>query len=193
MIATCRFARDSAVQQKAIEKGREQTLIEEHKVEIRELVTAKGAIDSRFIDPTSITIAHWVRYKCQFGCSGYGKSLCCPPHAPTPAETKKIVAEYSLGLLVHFDGLAGVTEAIVEIEGELFLRNYYKAIGFGAGSCKLCQECSLAECREPRLARPSMEACGIDVYATARNNGFPIDVVRTREEDQNCYGLLLIE
>ena len=38
-----------------------------------------------------------------------------------------------------------------------------------------------------------MEACGIDVYATARANGYPIQVVRDRDEIPNRYGLVLIE
>ncbi len=38
-----------------------------------------------------------------------------------------------------------------------------------------------------------MESCGIDVYATARKNGFPIEVVRDERSDQNYYGLLLVE
>jgi hypothetical protein len=42
-------------------------------------------------------------------------------------------------------------------------------------------------------ARPSMEACGVDVYQTARGNGFPIQVVRTYEEGQNIFGLILAD
>jgi len=38
-----------------------------------------------------------------------------------------------------------------------------------------------------------MEACGIDVFKTARDNGFPIEVVRTREEGSNRYGVILVE
>jgi hypothetical protein len=38
-----------------------------------------------------------------------------------------------------------------------------------------------------------MEACGIDVFKTARDNGFPIEVVRTREEPKNVYGLILVQ
>jgi hypothetical protein len=38
-----------------------------------------------------------------------------------------------------------------------------------------------------------MEACGIDVYATARANAFPIEVVRDETGDQNYYGLVLID
>jgi predicted metal-binding protein len=45
----------------------------------------------------------------------------------------------------------------------------------------------------PKLARPSMEACGIDVYATVHNNGFPVKVLTAKEEKANYYGLLLIE
>ena len=69
-------------------------MLEQDKVEIRALCTAKGATDAKYVDPASVAIAHWVRYKCRYGCSGYGKSLCCPPHAPTPGETYEIVAEY---------------------------------------------------------------------------------------------------
>ena len=42
-------------------------------------------------------------------------------------------------------------------------------------------------------ARPSMEACGIDVFKTARDNGFPIEVVRSHEETRNIYGVILVE
>jgi hypothetical protein len=38
-----------------------------------------------------------------------------------------------------------------------------------------------------------MEACGIDVFKTARDNGFPIDVVRSLEETRNVYGVVLVE
>jgi hypothetical protein len=38
-----------------------------------------------------------------------------------------------------------------------------------------------------------MEACGIDVFKTARDNGFAIEVVRTHEEERNLYGVILVE
>lgn len=151
------------------------------------------AKDAKYIDPKSIVIGHWTRYKCRYGCPGYDKSLCCPPNTPAPDETKKILADYELGLLVHFGGGVGVTKTIVKIEREIFLGNYYKVIAFGAGPCRLCKECEGAPCKFPHLARPSMEACGIDVYATARSNGFPIHVLTSKDEEKNLYGLLLIE
>ncbi len=36
-----------------------------------------------------------------------------------------------------------------------------------------------------------MEACGIDVYATARGASFTIEVVKTRKEKPKYFGLLL--
>jgi len=163
------------------------------KEKIEALCVAHKAIDFKFIDPKSVVIGYWTRFKCQYGCGAYGKNLCCPPNSPTPDETQKILSDYNVGLLVHYGGDVKVTKAIASIERDIFLMNYYKVISFGAGPCRLCKECSLSECKVPKLARPSMEACGIDVYSTARNNGFPINVLTSKEEKENCYGLLLIE
>jgi hypothetical protein len=38
-----------------------------------------------------------------------------------------------------------------------------------------------------------MEACGIDVFKTARDNSFSIQVVRTCDEGRNIFGVVLIE
>ena len=159
---------------------------------IQELCLKKQVVRSEFINPDSIVIEQWTRFKCQYGCRGYGKSLCCPPHSPTPEETLKIIAAYRIGLLLQFNGTQ-VTKAIAEIEREIFLKNFYKVISFGAGPCRLCKECTLTECTVPALARPSMEACGIDVYQTVRNNGFEINVLQSKDEQQKRFGLVLIE
>ena len=38
-----------------------------------------------------------------------------------------------------------------------------------------------------------MEACGIDVFATARANGFPIEVLSDYSAEENFYGVILID
>ena len=48
-------------------------------------------------------------------------------------------------------------------------------------------------CLNPKMARPSMEAAGIDVYQTARQAGFEIHVVRDKKEPFNVFGLVLLE
>jgi predicted metal-binding protein len=163
------------------------------KLEIQALCLEKKAVSSKFIDPKSIVVGHWPRLKCQYGCSAYGRTLCCPPYAPEPDETKKIIADFNIGLLVRFKSYKGLTKTIVQMEREVFLKDYHKVISFGAGPCNLCEECSLSQCKFPKLVRPSMEGCGIDVYTTARNNDYPIHALKSKDDQENCYGLILIE
>jgi predicted metal-binding protein len=152
-----------------------------------------GALEAKIIGAETIVTAPWVRLRCQFGCGGYNSSLCCPPHSPVPEETRAVIDCYTKALLVHLKKLGKITKIIVTLEREIFLAGYYKALGFGSGPCNLCKTCDSEACKHPEKARPSMEACGIDVFATARNNGFPIDVVRDFDSDQNYYGVVLIE
>jgi predicted metal-binding protein len=152
-----------------------------------------GALGAKLIDPSNVDTDAWVRWKCQFGCGGFGSSLVCPPHTPTPDETRKMLDGYKRAVL--FESPPGKAKQIAAaLEREIFLSGRYKALGLGSGPCRLCEECALDEgCRHPREARPSMEACGIDVYATARKHGFTINVVRERDDPQHYFGLVLIE
>jgi predicted metal-binding protein len=153
-----------------------------------------GAIEARPIDPRSVVTASWVRLKCQFGCPHYHTRLCCPPYTPTAEQFQKVLDSYTTALLFHSQGMEiSPAEIAFELEQEVFFQGHYKALGLGAGPCWLCKKCNLEQCTHPLQARPAMEACGIDVYATARANGYPIQVVRNRTEIPNRYGLILIE
>lgn len=154
---------------------------------------------AKVIDPRTVVTAEWVRMKCQFGCPGFGLRLCCPPHTPTPDQTRKVLDAYQKAILVHRrikkgDQAKGFSQTIVKLEIEIFLDGYYKAWSMGSGPCRLCKECdTTGSCKHGLEARPAMEACGIDVYKTVRDNGFPIEVVRTYEDERNNYGLILVE
>jgi predicted metal-binding protein len=153
----------------------------------------QGALAAKVIESGSIVTAPWVRLKCQFGCGRYGKSHCCPPKTPTPSEMQSVIDCYTRGLLIHCRGKANPTKIVVKLEKEIFLSGFYKALGFGAGPCRLCKECGEDGCLHSELARPAMEACGIDVYATAHNNGYPIEVLKDKSCEGNYFGLVLIE
>jgi predicted metal-binding protein len=154
---------------------------------------------ARVVDSRSIVTAEWVRMKCQFGCPGFGRSICCPPHSPSPETTRKVIDGYQKAILLHRrvepgKREKGFSEAIVRLEIEIFLEGYYKAWSMGSGPCDLCKECDPSGlCRHGYKARPSMEACGIDVFKTARDNGFPIEVVRAHKMEKNLYGVILVE
>ena len=156
------------------------------------------------IQPSSVVTAPWVRLKCQFGCPGYDQSYCCPPHTPTPDQTRKILDSYNRALLFHIETLSSkgrekrkkLLQMLIDLEGDMFKDGYYKAFVLLAGPCDVCKQCAKATgdaCTDRYRARPSMEACGIDVFQTARNNGFRIETLRDETEPRNNFCLMLVD
>lgn len=154
-----------------------------------------GARRVEKVDAGSIVTAPWTIYKCRYGCDFFGKSACCPPRTPTWQETREIIDSYEYGLLFNTndDSWTGITPMAVELARVAFLDGYYKAIAFGSGPCMICKECGVDHCRFPKKTVPSMEGCGIDVFATARNNGFRIEPVREETDEHNYFGLVMFE
>jgi predicted metal-binding protein len=159
-----------------------------------ELALEMGAKHAKIIRASTVRCEPWVRLKCQFGCGGYNKRLMCPPYTPTPEETASAIACYKQAVLIHSDDNDVINEIIPRLERKIFLDGYYKALGLGSGPCYLCDTCdTTARCKYPYRARPSMESCGIDVFHTARTNGFTIEVVRSRRQKGDYFGVVLIE
>ncbi len=152
-----------------------------------------GALEAKLIEAASIVTAPWVRLKCRYGCGGYNTSLCCPPHTPTYLETREVIACYQHAILIHAKELGGIPAIVCDLERMIFLAGFHKAFGLGSGPCSLCEKCNSKRCIHTEEARPSLESCGIDVYATVRANGYPIAVVKNYADDANYYGLVLIE
>ena len=61
-----------------------------------------GAEDAKIISVKKIVIEDRVVFKCKIGCEKYGKTLACPPYAPTPEEFRKIVSEYHFAMFMKF-------------------------------------------------------------------------------------------
>lgn len=158
-----------------------------------EYLKENGADIAVVIAPDSVVTAAWTIYKCKYGCNSYGKNRCCPPNAPNYKETREMLNCYTTGILFRTHNLSLVTPLAVGCAKELFLDGYYKAIAFGAGDCSRCKLCNIESCNFPKDAVPSMEACGIDVFQTVRNNGLKIHTLKTRDEEPNCYGLVMVE
>jgi len=86
-------------------------------------------------------------------------------------------------------------DILYQIEALCLERGYHFAAGLGAGSCTLCDECvgprSGLPCRHPFRARPSMEAVGIDVIATAQKAGLALSF--EGKGGRSWVGLVLID
>jgi predicted metal-binding protein len=160
-----------------------------------------GALDAVVISPKQVFTATWVRLRCQYGCPAYGQCLTCPPHSPTPETTAKMLGEYHAAILLHGSVWKQMRQIAQALERQAFLAGYYKAFALLCGPCDHCKTCVVEQrkterpvaCKHTDLARPAMEAAGIDVFATARAAGLPINVVRTEEDRPDYYTLVLVE
>jgi len=161
-----------------------------------------GATYTAVIPASKVVTADWVRLKCQYGCDAYGTRLTCPPYSPPPSVTRGMLRHFDRGIFAAFRVSGTESErsmrrtmrkSLAAVERDLFLDGYYSAFAMAFGPCNLCRPCHLdGDCRYAELARPSMEACGIDVYATARNAGFPLTVVRSHDQGCVMCGLVLV-
>lgn len=162
-----------------------------------------GANAVKFIDPKKVVVGNWVRLKCQFGCDAYNTRFTCPPYSPTPEYTKRMLKEYKRAFFFTYQYTKEIEKKkrqyirkiLAKLERTMFLDGYYKVFAMGAGPCNLCPEkCNLNKrCLHPEIARPSLEACGIDVYKTACNAGIKLKVVKTFRDVPTYCCLLLIE
>jgi predicted metal-binding protein len=153
-----------------------------------------GCEQAVVIHTKTIVTGRWVQLKCKYGCEEYGKKLTCPPHSPSYEEMKEILGEYHKALLLHGHMSWQMRYITAVIEKEAFSLGFYKAFGLGAGPCMLCENCiTSSSCTRTEEARPSMEACGIDVYQTARNHNLKIQTLKDKSDEVNIYGLVLLE
>ncbi|HEX3030616.1 MAG TPA: DUF2284 domain-containing protein, partial [Bacillota bacterium] len=157
-----------------------------------------GATRARLMDANQVVIDPRVRLKCQVPvCDSYSFNLQCPPNCLTVAEFTTYLARFSRVILVQLEGellppdqpegrplelervykpANDLHQLINRAESRAFTLGFRFAAGFIGGCCKLCPECvgPGGKCRHPFRARPSMEAVGVDVYATSAQAGIPI-------------------
>lgn len=158
-------------------------------------VKAVGFDQVKLISPREVSVQPWVRQKCRTGCAGFGQGLQCPPHSPDEARMQEILDSYQRAILLQ--GVPpGKTfhQRLLEAERLFFLAGYHKALAFGAGPCTVCPSCDPnRSCLHPKLARPALEACGVDVYATAHKAGWRLAPVKSRDGFVKYLGLVLID
>ncbi|MBI5013921.1 MAG: DUF2284 domain-containing protein [Deltaproteobacteria bacterium] len=165
----------------------------------RELALELGASQAKVIGVQDIVVDDRVSLKCQIPrCFGYGACAHCPPHAMKPSELRSHLTQYRRAVFFIKDVAPAVIvrdrstikerievyqdlfKIVTEVESRAFYDGHYLAFGFGAGSCRHtycsqhegCQALEGKKCRFSLLARPSMEAVGIDVYQMVARAGW---------------------
>lgn len=141
--------------------------------ELIEKSISLGCTKAKLILTKTISMAHWMKLQCQYGCSHYGSLLTCPPYTPNVDEMAEILPEYEKALLINASPGTNVAEIVVQLEKYLKERGFRKAFALGAQPCNLCTSCTIpTSCKYPEKARPTLQACGIDVNETIHNNGW---------------------
>ena len=174
--------------------------------ELEALFAKHGYTDFKWVEPKDIVVSQWVRLKCMFGCPDYGKNASCPPNVPSVSECRQFFNEYSATAIFHFEKTVDkpedrtawakqINQALLKLEREVFLSGHQKAFLLFMDSCDMCADCpgTRAGCKSPKLARPTPEAMGIDVFSTVRQCGFPIKVLDNYAQPMNRYAFLLID
>lgn len=125
-------------------------------------------------------------------CKRYGFKATCPPNIDTKYY-KEMIGSYTYGILCYkkyeYDlkkvswkeaGKESSLDLMQEIwayRDKLFNEGHYYILAFGAGSCKLCKECSFP-CRNPHKSLIPLEGIGVDVVKTMKhfhiNINFPV-------------------
>jgi predicted metal-binding protein len=109
------------------------------------------------------------------------------------AADARPVAVAECDAVIH-DSQNSFARVMTALEAEAFKMGYRFAAAFAGGDCVLCEVCEGVDdgvCRHPFEARPSMEAVGIDVVATAQAAGLTVELPAA---DEPCWtGLLLID
>jgi len=164
--------------------------------DIISLLKERGASSVVLANIADIVIDERVRLKCRVPvCDSYNKNLMCPPYVPSVTEFREALNNYKRAVLIQVSAELKETRTnapaeevfaparklheLVNIgEREAFTAGFRFAAGFIGGCCRLCDECVASQggtsCRVPFKARPSMEAMGIDVVATAEKAGLPL-------------------
>lgn len=137
-----------------------------------------------FLSPADIPFSADVRAACEVNyCGRYGKCWTCPPgagdwqvlrdHFRTYEHAFVFTTCHSIEDSFDFEGM-DEARRLHDLLDEALL-TYLDDLKFphelaGAGSCSLCTKCTYpdAPCRQPRRARRSMEACGMDVVALSK-------------------------
>ncbi len=160
----------------------------------------------KWMDPADIEVAQWVRMKCTYGCSFYGKKGTCPPEVPSIEECRQFFSEYTQAIVFHIavklddpetrgEFSRKINNRLLKVEREVFIAGKRKAFLLFMDACRVCIECpgTRHKCENMEMARPTPESLGVDVFDTVRKYGYPIEVLTDYDQEMNRYSFLLVE
>ena len=137
-------------------------------------------------------------------CKHYGFKATCPPYVESMEYFKKVLTSYRSGRICYdkFEtdyknwqemgkqSSLKIHKYLLMRRKELIERGNYFHIILGAGSCKLCDDCSVP-CKNPANSIIPVEGTGIDVVATLKQ--YNIDIKFPIKENFYRIGMILYD
>jgi len=153
-----------------------------------------GAEDAKLIDTNEVVFDPRSLLKCRFGCQRWGKYWTCPPHMSFSLEMfMESFEKYSVALVIKTADQKLGQDVSVAIEKEAFL-SHGAAFAFALALCVKCDECAYPDpCLYPDLARPSMDAYGVDIGKTLEPLNFNIEFSKDGELLPAWYSMVLLD
>ena len=82
---------------------------------LKNLALELGATEAKIVSTNEIVVENRVVLKCRVGCNKYGKTLMCPPYAPSVKEFRKSLSEYNYALVFKIKSQAKATPEIAKL------------------------------------------------------------------------------
>ncbi len=152
-----------------------------------------GASAARILPTDQIVFDPRSHLKCRFGCSRWGNFWTCPPCLDLSQEQfMEAFARYQTAILIQSKGPKISQDVTLAIEKEAML-SYGRTFSFAMVLCVACEECAHPDpCRYPHLARPSMDAYGIDIGKTVESLGFTVEFDKEGKLIPAWYSMVLL-
>jgi predicted metal-binding protein len=125
---------------------------------------------------------------------------------PAAAECREFFSEYEHIAVIHIlkklnkaedrkDFSRKTNAKLLKLERATFIAGHQKEFLQFMDECRMCEDCpgTRSECKNLLLSRPCPEGLGVDVFATVRKLGFPIEVLTDNRQEMNRYSFLMVE
>ena len=153
-----------------------------------------GASEAKIINTEAIVFDSRSFLKCRFGCNRWGNYWTCPPYLDIlPEKFMDAFNKYSKAIIIKTTDAHKGQDVTVKVEKEAML-SHECMHAFAMVLCVWCEECAHPKpCRFPHMARPSMDAYGIDIGKTVEPLGLKVEFDKSGELLPCWYSMVLID
>jgi len=154
---------------------------------------AEGALVAQAINTEQIVFDPRSHLKCRFGCNRWGKFWTCPPHLNlTQKQFLEAFKKYKAAIIIKTIDPDSGQKVALAVEKEALLSYDYQ-FAFAMVLCVQCDPCSYpAPCQYPHLARPAMDAYGVDIGKTVQHLGLKVEFDKKGELLPAWFSLVLL-